>query len=107
MPISRRLNRECPCEAKGDSASILFASSLNYSCAHVWAREDFWPLAGLWIIFMHCAAHDLEATLGTSLLCSDVRLEYQSEGRPGVILGSPCFLFSESTGLEFHTCIIL
>ena len=63
MPISRRLNRECPCEAKGDSASILFASSLNYSCAHVWAREDFWQLAGLWFIFMHCAAHDLEATL--------------------------------------------
>ena len=74
--MSRRLNREycadvpwaksgmeCPCEAKGDSASILFASSLNYSCAHVWAREDFWQLAGLWIIFMHCAAHDLEATL--------------------------------------------
>ena len=29
-----------------------------------------------------------------------------SDGRPGVILGSPCSLFSESTGLEFHTCII-
>ena len=43
----------------------------------------------------------------TSLLCTDVRLEYKSEGRPGVILGSPCSLFSESTGLEFHTCIIL
>ena len=43
----------------------------------------------------------------TSLLCTDVRLAYQSEGRPGVILGSPCSLFSESTGLEFHTCIIL
>ena len=43
----------------------------------------------------------------TSLLCTDVRLEYKCEGRPGVILGSPCSLFSESTGLEFHTCIIL
>ena len=43
----------------------------------------------------------------TSLLCTDVRLEYKSEGRPGVILASPCSLFSESTGLEFHTCIIL
>ena len=38
----------------------------------------------------------------TSLLCTDVRLEYQSEGRPGVILGSPCSLFSESTGLVSH-----
>ena len=70
------------------------------------------------ILFMHCAAYDLEATLvyifdryssgeQTSLLCTDVRLECQSEGRPGVILGGPCSLFSESTGLEFHTCIIL
>ena len=43
----------------------------------------------------------------TSLLCTDVRLDYKCEGRPGAILGSPCSLFSESTGLEFHTCIIL
>ena len=28
------------------------------------------------------------------------------KGRPGVILGSPCSLFSESTGLVFHTCIL-
>ena len=28
------------------------------------------------------------------------------KGRPGVILGSPCFLFSERTGLVFHTCIL-
>ena len=58
MPMSRRpnreecadvprLNREWPCEAKDDSASILFASSLNYSCAPVWTREDFRQLAGL------------------------------------------------------------
>ena len=46
VPMSRRLNRDWPCEAKGDSASIPFASSLNYSCAPVWAREDFWQLAG-------------------------------------------------------------
>ena len=66
------------------------------------------------ILFMHCAAYDLEATLvvltsliATRVVNTDVRLECQSEGRPGVILGSPCSLFSESTGLEFHTCIIL
>ena len=29
MPMSRRLNRECPCEARGYSASTLFASSLR------------------------------------------------------------------------------
>ena len=28
------------------------------------------------------------------------------KGRPGVILGSPYSLFSESTGLVFHTCIL-
>ena len=40
----------------------------------------------------------------TSLLCTDVRLEYQSEGRPGVILGSPCSFLSESTEVVFHSC---
>ena len=40
----------------------------------------------------------------TSLLCTDVRLEYKSEGRPGVILGSPCSFLSESTEVVFHSC---
>ena len=29
------------------------------------------------------------------------------KGRPGVILGSPYSLFSERTGLVFHTCILI
>ena len=32
--------------------------------------------------------------------------KYKSEGRPGVILGSPCSFISESTGVEFHTCAL-
>ena len=38
-------------------------------------------------------------------LMSNCKDEYV-EGRPGVILGSPCFLFSERTGLVFHTCTL-
>ena len=29
------------------------------------------------------------------------------KGRPGVILGSSFSLFSERTGLVFHTCILI
>ena len=87
--MSRRLNREWPSEAKGDSASILFASSLNYSCAPVWARED----SGNWQgpeNFVHtlrriCSGsypgspHIFDRYSGselTSLLCTDVRRMY-------------------------------
>ena len=38
---------------------------------------------------------------------TDVRLKCQSAGRPGVILGGPYSLISESTGVEFHLCICL
>ena len=45
-------------------------------------------------------------TLPWSCLFHDDYLRDVSvKGRPGVILGSPCSLSSESTGLVFHTCI--
>ena len=39
MPMSRRLNREWPCEAKGIGLQF-FSHRVNYPCAPIWARED-------------------------------------------------------------------
>ena len=52
---------------------------------------------------MFCAAM---LSVYWSCLFHDEHWRYVSvKGRPGVILGSPCSLFSESTGLVFHTCV--
>ena len=82
--MSRRLNREWPCEAKDDSA---FASSLNYSCAPVWRISGNWQgpenfvhtlrrtgsgsYPGSPHIFDRYSGSEL-----TSLLCTDVRRMY-------------------------------
>ena len=62
MPMSRRLNREWPCEAKGNRLQF-FSHRVNYPCAPIWAREDSGNWQGPAILFILCAVYDLEATL--------------------------------------------
>ena len=84
MPMSRRLNREWPCEAKGNRASILFASGQLPMCAYL-GSGGFWQLAGPCNL-VHTlrrirsgsypgSPHIFDRYLGselTSLLCTDV-----------------------------------